>query len=87
MFFILLSTEPAQQYIMFINLHSQVQGCVSILAFQIGIGSVGQQYHGRLEAALPRHNMEGALSSFAEVVDCTAALQKYTTHLTIRDKM
>lgn len=71
---------------MYINLHSEVQGCVSILAFQIGIGSVGQQYHGRLKAALPCHNMEGTLSSFAEVVDCTAILQKYTTHLTIREQ-
>lgn len=71
---------------MYTHLHSEVQGCVSILALQVGIRSVGEQHHGRLKAALLGHNMEGALSSFTEVVDCTAMFQKHTTHLANREE-
>lgn len=63
------------------HLHSEVQGCVSILALQVGVGSVGEQHHGRLKAALLGQNVEGALSGLTEVVHCTAVFQQQTTHL------
>lgn len=63
------------------NLHSEVQGCVSILSLQVGICSVGEQHHGCLETALLGHDVERAFSSFTEVVDFAAVLQQQATHL------
>lgn len=62
-------------------LHSEVQGCVSILSLQVCVGSVGEQHHGGLEAALLGHNVERAFSSFTEEVDFAAMLQQQATHL------
>lgn len=62
-------------------LHSEVQGRVSILPLQVGVRSVSQQHHGCLEPALLGHNVERAFSSFTEVVDFAAMLEKQTTHL------
>lgn len=61
--------------------HSEVQGCVSILSLQVGVGSVSQQHHGCIETALFGHNVERAFSSFTEVVDFAALLQQQTAHL------
>lgn len=63
------------------HLHSEVQSCVSILALQVGVGSVCEQHHGRLEASPLGQNVERALSGLTEVVHRTAVLQQQTTHL------